>query len=178
MKRHEKTEQNWIVDTNEWRDKRSFNSPNCNSYIFAKKRKSLQNEKKGGSMMRSQTWIPFGELLLVSTFLCSSVSGNVTGLLILTSAIRGANLSNPSLKLFSSKLLCTNRSASGKTFKTCSKMEGPVNSNLLAPPTRQIAMREVLLDFVEGKEKKFQGFDSKFKELTRMAMKRKNRTRG
>jgi hypothetical protein len=57
--------------------------------------------------------------------------------MIRTEASLGIDFKRENLKALSSKLLCKNRSEFGYTWwRIFLTMEGPVSSNLLAPPTK------------------------------------------
>lgn len=93
------------------------------------------------------TWMPLGELLEVRTLVCDSSSTILTCLKILTPAILGAFLRRENLKASLSSGLCRNKSALGYSKRIFFKMEGPVSSNFLAAPTRQIAILDPLTIF-------------------------------
>jgi len=84
--------------------------------------------------------MPLGELAAVRTRTCDSVSGIRLGLNTRNEATREANLSRDNLKEFGSSGLFKKRSALGYSSRIRSKMDGPVNSNRLAPPTKQTAI--------------------------------------
>lgn len=77
---------------------------------------------------------------------CSSISGTSFCSKIRTEASLGAVLRSDSLKAFLSMGQCKKRSALGYRLRTFSTMEGPVNSNLLAPPTKQTAILDLSND--------------------------------
>jgi hypothetical protein len=60
--------------------------------------------------------------------------------MIRTEASLGTDFKRENLKALSSKLLCKNRSEFGYTWRIFLTMEGPVSSNLLAPPTKHTAI--------------------------------------
>lgn len=93
-------------------------------------------------MILNNTWIPLGEFRAVRTRSCGSVSGIGFGWKIRTAAILGAALSSESLKAFWSNGLCKKRSELGYSSRIFSTIDGPVSSNLLAPPTKQTAILE------------------------------------
>lgn len=84
--------------------------------------------------------MPLGELAAVRTRVCDSDSGIVPGLKTRTEATRCANFSIENLNEFRSSGLLTKRSAFGYSSKIRSIIDGPVNSNRRAPPTKQIAI--------------------------------------
>lgn len=86
--------------------------------------------------------MPLGEFLAVRTRSCDSVSGIGFGSKILTAAILGAVFKYDNLNVLWSSGVCKNKSAFGYSFRIMSIMDGPVSSNLLAPPTKQTAILE------------------------------------
>lgn len=87
-----------------------------------------------------ETWIPLGEFWADRTRTKVSFSGNGWGWNILTAAILGADFNNENLNASESNGLCKKRSELGYSFSIISIIEGPVNSNLLAPPTKHTAI--------------------------------------
>lgn len=84
--------------------------------------------------------MPLGELRAVRTRTSDSVSSNGLGRKIRTEAILGAFFNSEYLNEFPSKGLCKKRSELGYSLRIFSTMDGPVNSNLLAPPTKHTAI--------------------------------------
>lgn len=84
--------------------------------------------------------MPLGEFFAVRTRSCDSVSGIGFGSKILTAAIFGAFFKYDNLNVFSSSGLCRNKSAFGYSLRMFSIIDGPVTSNLLAPPTKHTAI--------------------------------------
>lgn len=81
-----------------------------------------------------------GEFLAVRTRSCGSVSGIGLGWKIRIAAILGAVFNRENLKAFRSNGLCKKRSEFGYSLRIFSIIDGPVSSNLLAPPTKQTAI--------------------------------------
>lgn len=84
--------------------------------------------------------MPLGELAAVRTRTCDSVSGIGLGLKTRNEATREANFKRDNLNEFESSGLFKKRSALGYRSRIRSKIEGPVSSNRLAPPTKQTAI--------------------------------------
>lgn len=71
---------------------------------------------------------------------------------MLTAATFGASFNNENLNASESKGLCRKRSELGYSFNIISNIEGPVNSNLLAPPTKHTAILDRNNSSFEGEE--------------------------
>lgn len=103
-----------------------------------------------------------GELRAVRTRTCDSVSGMAVGSKIRTDAIFDTTFKSENLNASLSRGLCKKRSEFGYSFRIFSTIDGPVSSNLLAPPTKQTAILDrfnssflLLGDEIDGGETGF-----------------------
>lgn len=84
--------------------------------------------------------MPLGEFAAVRTRSCESVCGRGLGSKIRTEASLGTVFSSENLYEFWSNGLCRKRSEFGYSSRIFSTIDGPVSSNLLAPPTKHTAI--------------------------------------
>lgn len=103
-----------------------------------KKHKTCLSNKNEEILKR--TCMALGEFMAVKTRVSDWVSVIRRGWKIRTEATLGAFFKRENLKAFLSRGLCKKRSELGYFLRMLSIIEGPVSSNLLAPPTKHTAI--------------------------------------